>query len=159
VKEDIDFSTDKERERQWLFILHEFLYFLMHMTNRTAFSVLGHEGRCRLQDELIAAVPISVVEATCGHWPADMKHKLVEEFIQNLDTAEIEYSQCKQLISESLSEDALLTKLSFHVSELAGRGRQIGCVSRIIGVANDAVITLNLRQLISSASPLGRGFS
>ena len=111
IRPQIDFPSERERERQWVFILHEFVYFFMHMTNRAAYRVLGQNSRTRLQEELGASIPVAVTEAVCGHWPAELKSKLVAEFFQNLNNAELEYAECKQIFSESLAEDAVLTRL------------------------------------------------
>jgi hypothetical protein len=110
IRPQIDFPSEREREMQWVFILYEFVYFFMHMTNRAAYRVLGQDSRTRLQEELGTSIPVAVTEAICGHWPAELKSKLVGEFFQNLNNAELEYAECKQIFSESLAEDAILTR-------------------------------------------------
>jgi hypothetical protein len=147
IRPQIDFPSEREREREWVFILHEFVYFFMHMTNRAAYR---DDRRTRLQQELGASIPTAVTEAVCGHWPAELKSKLVGEFFQNLNNAELEYAECKQIFSESLAEDAILTRLAFNVSEHTGRGRDIAAVTIVITTTLEVYTAIRLDDLVTN---------
>ena len=150
IRPQIDFPSEREPERQWVIILHEFVYFFMHMTNRAAYRVLGHDSRTRLLEELGDSVPAAVTEAVCGHWPAELKSKLVGEFFDNFNNAELEYGECKQIFSETLAEDAILTRLAFNISEHSGRGRDIATVMIVIETALGVYTAMRLDELVTN---------
>jgi hypothetical protein len=150
IRPQIDFPSERERERQWLIILHEFVYFFMHMTNRAAYRILGPDSRTRLYEDLGASVPAAVTEAVCGHWPAKLKSNLLGDFFHNLNNAELEYAECKQIFSETLAEDAVLTRLAFNISEHSGRGRDIATVMIVIETALGVYTAMHLDELVTN---------
>jgi hypothetical protein len=90
-------KDSKEFDRKYITTLCEFMYFFMHFTNRLAFHYLGKEKREKLQDELSPPTIHATIEALFGHWPQNLKNGIKEEFYQNLNNAEIEYSTCKEI--------------------------------------------------------------
>jgi hypothetical protein len=97
----------------------EFLYFFLHLTNRFAYAELGHEARCKVQEELYPLIIRPVIESILGDWPADRKKRLQGEFIQSLNNSELEYGECKKLVNSDnpYAGDALFSKFADRVCE------------------------------------------
>lgn len=96
-------EKSQEASYKWVYVLYEFTYFFMHLTNRTIFGKkgLGEEKGAKLQSELADLVVGPTVEAIFGHASADLKARMKEEFYENLNRSEKEYSNCVELLSGS----------------------------------------------------------
>jgi len=73
LKNYLNDSTEKERQEKWIYVLFEFIYFFMHMTNRIAFGKLGNERRIKLQNELAPLIIDPTIKSLFGHWPKKLK--------------------------------------------------------------------------------------
>jgi hypothetical protein len=122
LKPSIRAANNKDHTQRWLTILCEFLYLFMHLTNRFAYKELGHERRCKVQEQLHPLIVRPTIETIFGHWPTNLKDGMEREFFEKLNTTEIEYGECKQLINRDnpLSQDALFSKFAGNVCELLG---------------------------------------
>jgi hypothetical protein len=103
-----------------MYVLYEYLYFFMHMMNRTAdgqgFSAKQIE---ELQQSVYPDVIAASIDSFMLHWPEEHKAKIDAEFRDNLNLAFIEYTTSKELLSKDykpLSSDSLLGKLSRNVA-------------------------------------------
>jgi hypothetical protein len=143
--------TEKERQERWIYILFEFIYFFMHMTNRIAFGKLGNEGRIKLQDELAPLIIGPTIESLFGHWPRKLKQGIKNDFYEKLNDAEIEYSGCNELLSKDhpfTSDKALFSKLARNVAELSGHSNNPAMLLQIITVSVDAWKNMKLEELV-----------
>ena len=87
--------TEEERLETQMYVTFEFMYLLMHMTNRIAFEKLGDQRRIKLQEELGILILKPMMENFVGHWPESLKEKVLMDMYDKLNEAEIEYSKCK----------------------------------------------------------------
>jgi hypothetical protein len=76
LKASIHAKNDKDHTQRWFAVLCEFLYFFMHMTNRFAYGELGHERRCKIQDQLYPLIVRPTIESVFGHWPQTLKDRM-----------------------------------------------------------------------------------
>jgi hypothetical protein len=122
LKESIHAQNDKDHKQRWFAVLCEFLYFFMHMANRFAYGELGHEQRCKIQDQLYPLIVRPTIESVFGHWSQDLKDKMESEFIEKLGNAETEYGECKKLFDREnpFADDALFSKFAGNVCDLLG---------------------------------------
>jgi hypothetical protein len=122
LKASIHAENDKDHTQRWFLIVCEFLYFFMHMASRFAYGELGHERRCKMQDQLYPLIVRPTIESIFGHWPQNLKDGMESEFIEKLGNAEAEYGECKKLLDREnpFAEDALLSKFAGNVCELLG---------------------------------------
>lgn len=122
LRPSIHSSDDKDQTQRWFAVICEFLYFFMHLTNRFTYRELGDQQRCKVQDELYPLIVRPTIEAIFGHWPTNLKDGMEKEFTEKLNTAELEYSECKQLLDRDnpLAQDALFSKFAGNVCELLG---------------------------------------
>jgi len=122
LKSSIHVTNDKDHTQRWFAVVCEFLYFFMHLTNRFAYRELGHEQRCKVQDQLYPLIIRPTIESIVGHWPQDLKDGIEGEFIEKLGNTEIEYGECKQLLDRDnpLAQGALFSKFAGNVCSLLG---------------------------------------
>jgi hypothetical protein len=120
LKPHIQSLDEQKRMERWFLLVCEFLYFFMHMANRSAFKELGHAKRCKFQDELYPLLVRPNIEAICGSWPTDLKDRLERDFTEKLGDAEIEYGACKKMLDNDnpLTQDALFSKFACNICEL-----------------------------------------
>jgi hypothetical protein len=77
LKPDLEkkFGKDsKEFHSKYIPVLLEFMYFFLHLTNRSAFAQLGHEKRNKLYDELAPLVIDDTTRTLCTlfGWPTNL---------------------------------------------------------------------------------------
>lgn len=92
----LDVPDEKEKKETEYRVFFKFVYFFMHMTMRSAFSQLTEQQITKLQgnlDDLLA-------DAFFADRSEDLKERIIGEFLAESNDAELEYSTCKELISE-----------------------------------------------------------
>jgi len=84
--------------QKYIECVYEFIFFFMHIAMRTAFTVLGPEGRNELQDRIVPMIAHSSTEALFGHWPLERQEGIKDDSYRNYANSEEEYSNCRTLI-------------------------------------------------------------
>ena len=74
-----------EEDALHVIIYYEFIYFFLHLMNRFAFSILGNEGRIKLQNEIAPLIVIPAISSFFDHWPEDRKEKMINNFYEELN--------------------------------------------------------------------------
>jgi hypothetical protein len=122
MKPHVHFDSEDKNTEQWIYVIFEFMYFFMHVTDRAAYAQFGHERRKKLMNELGQLTIDPAIETFFGHWPDDLKAKMRDEFYQKMNDAQREYSTCQELISNDnpIGGNALFSKLARNVLELCG---------------------------------------
>ena len=123
MKSRLNFKTEEDRDTQFVYVCFEFVYFFMHMTLRSAHSHdLGPERTKRLKAELGPLVLLPLIDTFYGHWPMDLQEKLVAQFYQKMNDAELEYSTYTELFAsgDPITGNALFSRLARNVLELSG---------------------------------------
>ena len=155
LKSTIRPNDDKEHTKRWFEIVFEFLYLYMHLTNRVADAELGQERRCKVQHQLYPLIVRPTMESIFGHWPQNLKDGIESDFSKYLNSSEIEYGDCKQLLDRDnpLSEDALFSKFAGIVCDLLGADKNnftayAGTFMRVIDLVLDSCNKLKLRETL-----------
>ncbi len=155
LKSSIVAEDDKDRTKRWFALVCEFLYFFMHLTNRFAYSELGHEQRCKVQDRLYPLIVRPAIESMVGHWPPNLKDGIESDFIKNLGNAETEYGECKRLLDRDnpLAQDALFSNFAGNVCDLLGVEKNdpaayAGSFMKVIDLALGSFDKLNLQETL-----------
>jgi hypothetical protein len=122
MKPHVHYESEDKITEQWIYVCFEFMYFFAHMTDRVAFAQLGYERREKLLAILGPLIAEPAIEAFFGHWPDDLKAKMLSEFYQKMNDAQLDYSTCHELISKDnpITGNALFSKLARNVAELCG---------------------------------------
>lgn len=161
LKSSIRAEDDKDHTQRWFVVVCEFLFFFMHLTNRFAYGELGHERRCKVQDQLYPLIVRPTIESIFGHWPTKLKDGIETEFVEKLGAAEVEYAECKQLLDRDnpLAEGALFSKFAGNVCVLLGIEKADTSAyeetfKKVIELAVDSFSQLNLPETLRA---IGKG--
>ncbi len=148
----LDVPDEKEKKEAEVLVFYEFLYFFMHLTNRSAFTQLTEQQLNKLQAHLGPLLSSVAVDSFFAHWPEGLKAKMQEEFYEKLNDAEIEYSTCKKMLSDDfIDSDALFSKLALNVAELTGNSLNPAVVVLVISCGVNAYKELQLDELVKNA--------
>ena len=154
MKPMLDVPDGKEKKEAEVLVFYEFVYFFMHMTMRSASVQMTEQQIQKLQGYLGPLISSTAVDSFFAHWPEDMKKKIRDEFFDKLNDAEMEYSACKELLSEKnpLTGDSLFSKLARNVVELCGNSMNPAVLTLVISAGADAYKGLQLDTLVKNAS-------
>jgi hypothetical protein len=135
---------------------HEFLFFFMHVTLRSAVAEAYSEQQLRrLQNYLAPVVAGTAVDTFCKHWPTDIKKKLVAEFYSNLNNSEMEFTECKALISGELDpRQTVVWRSAISVSSIWSRDGDPNAVLAVLKAEADAWIAAPLLELLRLSRPV-----
>jgi hypothetical protein len=140
-----------------MYVLYEYLYFFMHMMNRAAdgqgFSAKQIE---ELQQSVYPPVIATAIDSFMLHWPEEHKAKIEAEFCDNLNSAFIEYTTSKELLSKDykpLSSDSLLGKLSRNVAAKMDERYNPEVLFQATSAGFEELRNANLPKLVTDARP------
>ncbi len=161
LKSSIHATNDKDHTQRWFAVVCEFLYFFLHLTNRFAYRELGHEQRCKVQDQLYPLIIGPTIESIFGHWPQNLKDGIESDFIENLGKSEIEYAKCKQLLDRDnpLAQDALFSKFAGNVCDLLAveKNDSAAYAGSFMNVVELAVNSFDRLKLPETLRAVGKG--
>ena len=86
--------TQADKHSLFPAVCYEFIFFFAHLMNRNALSILGNDGRIRLQNEIAPLIVVPAISGFFDHWPEDRKEKMINDFYDDLNDAEVDYSSC-----------------------------------------------------------------
>ncbi|MGO9274051.1 MAG: hypothetical protein ACLQOO_28075 [Terriglobia bacterium] len=151
LKPDLEekFGKDsKEFHSKYIPVLFEFMYFFLHLTNRSAFAQLGHEKRNKLYDALAPIVIDDTARTLCTWfgWPTNLKDGIKRDFCNNLNNAEIGYGSCKELLLDPKDDTRILGKIVSGAKSKSMVGQLTDNLSRIIEgeINTDALFALQI---------------
>lgn len=140
-------------------VCYEFIFFFAHMLNRYALSILGADGRMKLQDEIGPLIVVPAISGFFDHWPEDRKAKLVDDFYGDMSAAELDYSSCRELVPSSVQvlfreilDDSdspakcLVSKLISRIFNLSGKSLSPEAVTFLFDVSTKALLEMKLEQ-------------
>lgn len=155
-KEPIDkkFGKDsKEAMLNWVKVQYEFLFFFCHLAMRSALSQLGNDKRTKLQKLIGPILSTSTTEAWVGHWPEDLKERIKTDFFNNINVAELDYSECKGGLlvkDQPFSKDGLFSRLAINIAQLSGYENNPGIILQCESVAVKNFGEMKLDKLINA---------
>ncbi|MCL4458988.1 MAG: hypothetical protein M1577_03645 [Chloroflexi bacterium] len=126
----------------------EVLGLLCHLVSRWAFEIGGPGFRAQLQDRVTLYTIDTTVDALWDASQADQqfdvegwKQRMKEELLHNLNAAELEYAECKQLIGSKGQ--------SWPYRDDNAIGRFVGNITRLSGDDDDLVRRLTVALMIT----------
>ncbi|HYA41900.1 MAG TPA: hypothetical protein VEF34_11385 [Syntrophobacteraceae bacterium] len=157
VRELIDFPTKKERMKREVFIFQEFIFFFMHITMREAFVQLSQPQIEELKAYLGPAIATTTIDAYFAHWPEEHRRKMIDGFYDNLNRAELEYTQCTKLDLSLLNQEqhshlfrALFMQLGSNVADYAvDNQNDVEVIASVSKLALDELVRIRLYDLIA----------
>jgi hypothetical protein len=143
-------KDSKEFHSKYVEILCEHMYFIIHLTNRSAFSQLGEQKLNKLQERLYPLVVNTTIETLYPHWPNNIKNGIRNDLYGNINSAELEYSKCKRLLPEKgeTLKDSLFWELGKNIARLSGHEFNIVSVTRYAHGSVNYFINTKLFELI-----------
>jgi hypothetical protein len=158
-------EKSQDTSYKWVEVLYEFTWFFMHLTNRVIFSRngLGEEKGTMLQNRLAALIVSPTVDAVFGHAPKDLKERMKTEFFENLNRAEVEYSNCDGLVGGSeerstaeviatgLTRRGLVDQLADNIAKMLGCPLDIIILGRVKDIALAASQSMNLAERVQAS--------
>jgi hypothetical protein len=112
-------TDEKDRIQREIYIFYEFIYFFMHMTMRQAFAGLTAARLEELQAYLGPLISSVAIDSYFAHWPQDRKERMIGEFYDKLNEAELEYTETTQFETEWQGDDRAKAKLRALFMKLA----------------------------------------
>jgi len=108
TKQWIEGETEAKRLESEAYIFFEYVYFYLHLAMRSAFVALTEYQMGNLQEYLGILVPAAAVESYFAHWPEELLRGMKREFVDNLNEAELEYTQAVRDSTLEVSTDKFL---------------------------------------------------
>jgi hypothetical protein len=126
------------------------------MAMRAAASQLTEARISKLQAYLGPLISSTAIDSYCAHWPADLKQKMISEFYDNLNNAELEYTECTKAIQVQGEEGAkqrmhaLFMSMASTIAQLANDSHtDIAVVTFVYQTAVDEWAKMQLAKLMT----------
>lgn len=157
--------TQKVKPSLFPAVCYEFIFFFAHLMNRNALSILGNDGRIKLQNEIAPLIVIPAISGFFDHWPEDIKEKMINDFYEDLNDAELDYSACLGLLPRSATvlfkeslEDlnssqekencCLISKLISRIFSLSEKSLSPEAIILLSEISTKTLIDMNLKQQV-----------
>ena len=154
TKPSVKGSNEKEIKKNEILVYYDFIYFFMHLTMRMASSKLIRNQFEKLQECLGPFISQTAINSFFQDWPEESKSKMLSNFFDGLNAAELDYSESKEFMvkDDLISGNSLLAKLSSKIAELSGNGTNLGTMMKVKFIAANEYMSMDLDKLIVSAS-------
>ncbi len=125
-------EDSEEFELKFMPVLFEFLYFYLHLANRSAFTQLGGEKSQKLSHEMIRISIELTIEAQMGHWPENLREGIKKDSFHNYNVAESNYAMCKDILLKPEDDTKTIDKIATGQKSKSMIGQLIDNISEII---------------------------
>ncbi|HVO65184.1 MAG TPA: hypothetical protein VMT12_01785 [Syntrophales bacterium] len=155
-------TTQADKHTLFPAVCYEFIFFFAHLMNRNALSILGNDGRIKLQNEIAPLIVVPAISGFFDHWPEDRKEKMINDFYDDLNDAEVDYSSCRELLPPSVevlfkevledlnsfSENCLFSKLINRIISLSEKSLSPEAIMLLLEISTKTLIDMNLKQQV-----------
>jgi hypothetical protein len=151
LRPSMNFKTQEEDEKNWVYVLFEFQYLLLHLVSRFSVIQVGPEKRSDLLEDIGPLVIEPNIEAIFGHWPDDLKNKIESEYYENLAESEFEYGSCKTVMSDKDVEnmnDIVMHRFGKNVARVMGAEHNLGLILDIQHTLIKGIENIHLKKLL-----------
>ncbi len=144
----------KDAVAKLIIVQYESLFFFIHLTMRFAFSKLGNDRRNKLQSLLVPILADTITEIYFSHLPQDMKEKAKNNFIHDMNAAELEYSKYKKIFPtrEKGTVGTLFWEFSKNIVKLSEYYPDPLIIIRCTRISIEKFKEMKLDKLIDSVS-------
>lgn len=154
LRPSMSFKTQEENEKNWVYVLFEFQYLLLHLVSRLAVLQVGPEKRSILLEDLGPLVTQPTISAIFGHWPDDLKDRIKSEYYKNLAKSEYEYSTCKQIWTDEGVDnmnDIVIHRFSKNVARMIGNEDNLGLILEVQQTLVQGLKNIQFNKLLKKA--------
>ncbi len=134
-------------------VLYEFLFFFLHLTMRAASSRASRPNVEMLQRYLAPLVASTAVDSACPGRSETLKARIRDEFYENMNHAELEYSTATQLCPDKnrLTGNSLFSMLARNAAGQAGDATNPAVLGVAMCSAMNAYADMELDSLVADA--------
>ena len=126
----------------------------MHLTNRFAFAQMDSNQHRKLQEYIGSIIVKSTVETLNQNWNDEFKSRMESEFYENLNIAEGEYSESKELWSDGkpYTGNSVFSILAHNITEESGHSMNPVTIVMVLSIATNEFSKMKLVELIKAAA-------
>lgn len=149
----LGFTLEGTPSEQQFLVMYELLYFFSHLSIRTAFATGFTEAQIgRLQGYLGPLLSSTAVGMFFRHWPEELKRKIRSEFYERLNDAEVEYAECRGLLSQEnpFDKTTLLGRLASNIADLCAKPRDPTIMTAVVAEGSRSYTDMQLKKLIAA---------
>jgi hypothetical protein len=116
------FTTEEVANQNGRQLMCELFYLYVHLLNRTAFRLFGHEFRCEFQDRLADTCLPDFIVSLFPQGSAQESQDVLNVLLEGVNQAEILYGSKQMVVDEHnyLSDKAVVPTFAKRVSTLLG---------------------------------------
>jgi len=162
LKPYLNAPAEKENAALYPAVCYEFIFFFTHLMNRYALTILGNDGRIKLQNEIAPLIVVPAISGFFDHWPEDKKEKMIINFYDDLNSAELDYSPCREILPLSVevlvkevledlnssSANCLFAKLISRIFSLSGKSLSPEAITLLFDVSTKTFVEMKLEQQV-----------
>jgi hypothetical protein len=162
LKPYLNAPTEKEKAGLYPAVCYEFIFFFTHLMNRYALTILGNDGRMKLQNKIAPLIVVPAISGFFDHWPEDKKEKMIINFYDDLNSAELDYSPCREILPPSVKilfkevlgdlnsspANCLFAKLISRIFGLSGNSLSPEAITLLFDVSTKTFIEMKIEQQV-----------
>jgi len=153
LRPSMEFKSEEENEENWVYVLFEFQYLLLHLLSRFSAIQLGPEKRSALLEDIGPLVIEPTIRTIFGHWPDDLQNKIKSEYYENLAKSEFEYGSCKRVWAENGVDD--MNNIVFHrfgknVASIMGNSHNLGLILDVQHTLVEGLENIQFNKLLKN---------
>jgi len=144
-------ADSKEFKLKFMPVLFEFLYFYLHLANRSSFAQLGAEKSRKLSHEMVKLSIERTIETQMGHWPENLREGIKKDSFHNYNVAEANYAMCKDILLKPEDDTKTIDKIATGQKSKSMVGQLIDNASEIITgkVNTDIIFQLQVWEIVT----------
>jgi len=155
--EQVKKSYEKDREEKseidaWKFweIILKFQFLFLHITDRMAFGILGHEKRANFMDILGEITVESTVESAFPSQDPQKKEQVKKSMFDDLNVSNVDYSKYKKMFAEKNEshKDTLFWEFGKRLSETVDNTMDIVYIMLAISLAVGSLKKLKIADVL-----------
>ena len=100
-------------QEEWIKVLFEFMFFFMHLVQRSALQQLGEEKRNKLVDALFPVMINEAAELVLRDLPEEKRLQYKKEAREHFNRSELNYSKCREFFLDRKDDVGTVNKIAF----------------------------------------------
>jgi hypothetical protein len=147
------FTTEELANENGQQLMFELFYVYVHLLNRTAFRLFGHEFRCELQDRLVDTCLPAFVKSMFPETSAQEYEDIFEAFLEGVNETEILYGGKQMVVDKhnNFSTEAVLPTFAKRASILLGHPNNPVTIMRVQTILADSLGRASLNEWVTKA--------
>ncbi len=147
------FTTEELANENGQQLMFELFYLYVHLLNRTAFRLFGHDFRCELQDRMVETCLPAFIKSMFPEASTHEYDDVFEVFLKGVNETEILYGSKQMLVDKHrhFSDEAVLPTFAKRVSVVLGHPNNPVTLMRVQIVIADSLGRASLNEWVTRA--------